>query len=298
MSFGNSTQRYRIGGPVSPAVKTLLIINFAVFIIQQFCLLLMPGVIDFYFGLSYAGLVQHHFIWQIFTYMFLHGGWLHIFFNMFALWMFAGDLEQQWGTKSFVRYYLLSGLGAGVFIALMNWFFTVKYPGMAEAPTVGASGALYALLLAYGILWPNREVLVWFLFPVKMKYVVLFFGLFEFFGTLNSMSGVQGNISHIGHIGGLITGFILLKLFILRNKRSRPVVYGKKSSSYFAKLFRSFRLRKKRKEINTRIKAKETIDILLDKIAHHGMESLTPQERRDLEWARKHYYPSGDETIH
>ena len=292
----------RFGGSLSPAVKALLIANFSVFILQQIMLLVFPiapgipqSFMEVFFGLSHNGFVAHHFVWQIFTYMFLHGGWLHIFFNMFTLWMFAGDLEQAWGSRRFVLYYLVSGLGAGIFIALMNWYGVTRDPSTGIVSTLGASGALYALLLAYGLLWPERKVLIWFLFPVKMKYVVIFFGLFEFFGTLNSMAGLQGNISHIGHLGGLFTGFIILKISAIIN---RPSTRKLPSSWYITKVLRSIRLRKKRKAIDTRIKAKETIDILLDKIAQQGMSSLTVAERKDLEWARRHYYPSDDEMIH
>ena len=287
----------RIFAGMPPVVKNLIIINVIMLLLMYMGKAIwgidLNSILGMYFPKS-----EHFRSWQVVTHMFMHGGFVHLLFNMFALWMFAGDLEQLWGTKTFVRFYLLSGLGAGVFIALMNWYLSVRMPAYAGAPTLGASGALYALLLAYGFLWPDREVLVWFLFPVRMKYVLLFFGLFEFFGTLNSTAGVQGNISHIGHLGGLLTGFILLKASILRRKRKSPSLYGAKKVSYFSKLFRSFRLRKKRNVINTRIRAKETIDILLDKIAHQGMASLTPQEKKDLEWARKNYYPSDDETIH
>ena len=292
MSYGTTTRQIRIGGPVTSAVKALLIANFTIFVVQQLLKYFGITLQDELFGLSHAGLTQNFYLWQPFTYMFMHGGWLHIIFNMLALWMFAGDLEQTWGTKRFIRYYLFSGIGAGLCISLMNWFLAVKY-GVTDSVTVGASGALYALLLAYGLLWPNREVLIWFILPVKMKYVVIFFGVFEFFGTLDSMSGVSGGISHIGHIGGLLAGFVLYKIEERRSPRPRV-----KSSWYITKLLRSFRLRRKRSRINTRIRAKETIDILLDKIAHEGMASLTPSERKDLEWARKHYYPSDDETMH
>jgi len=293
MSYGNSNAQLRIGGPLTPAVKVLLIVNFSIFLIQQVTKLAFPGLPEYVFGLSHNGIMYNHFIWQLFTYMFLHSGWLHIIFNMLGLWMFAGELEQTWGTKFFVKFYLLSGLGAGFFIALLNAFMALKSPAFASAPTLGASGALYALLLAYGILWPNREVLIWFILPIKMKYMVLFFGIFEFFGTLNSMAGIEGNVSHIGHIGGLITGFIILKIAAGRKNRFR-----KNKLAFFPGLLRSFRLRRKRNVINTRIKAKETIDILLDKIARQGMASLTAAERKDLEWARKHYYPGNDEMIH
>ncbi|MGL4369939.1 MAG: rhomboid family intramembrane serine protease, partial [Spirochaetota bacterium] len=203
-----------------------------------------------------------------------------------------------WGTKYFVRYYLLSGIGAGVCISLLNWYLAVKGLSSPASYTIGASGAVYALLLAYGILWPNREALFMCIIPVKMKYLVIFFGIFEFFGTIDSMSGSGSNISHIGHIGGLLTGFLILKISSMRRRPSGPSPLKRKESSYIAKLFRSFKMRRKRKVIKDRIRAKETIDILLDKIAHHGMESLTPEERKDLEWARKNYYPTGNETIH
>ena len=280
----------RFGGPVTPAVKLLLVVNFSIFIIQQITGLFSYGALEQIFGLSHNGLVYHHFAWQLVTYMFFHGGWLHIFFNLFALWMFAGELEQLWGTKAFLKYYLLSGIGAGVFIALMNAYFVSKNPDMMFLPTLGASGALYALLLAYGMIWPNREVLVYFLFPVKIKYVVIFFGLLEFFGTLSSAQGKGDSISHIGHLGGLITGFIILQIW---KKHSAP-----KGRGFLGNLARKWRLRRKQKEINTRIKAKETIDLLLEKIARQGMASLTAEEKIKLEWARKHYYPNDDETIH
>jgi membrane associated rhomboid family serine protease len=89
--------------------------------------------------------------------MFLHDGFLHLFFNLFALWMFGGELERNWGGKVFSRFYLLAGLGAGLCITLANWLLVMRWPAFRSVPTVGASGAIYALLLAYGMLWPNRE---------------------------------------------------------------------------------------------------------------------------------------------
>ncbi|HEY1407238.1 MAG TPA: rhomboid family intramembrane serine protease [Spirochaetota bacterium] len=291
MPFGK-TSGFRIGGPLTPAVKFLLICNFAIFIIQQIVALFSPELIDSLFGLSYYGIAQHHFFWQIFTYMFLHGGWIHIFFNLFSLWVFGGDLEQLWGSRRFISYYLFAGVGAGIFITLMNVFMTTRNPALGFVPTVGASGAIYALLLAYGMIWPNREVLVYFLFPVKIKYLLIFFGLIEFFGTLNSIRGVEGNISHIGHIGGLFTGFIILMAY----RRKHPAY--RSSSSLFSFVARKIRNRRKQKLITTRIQAKETIDRLLDKIAKQGMSSLSHAEKKELEWARKYYYPSEDEIIH
>ena len=286
---------FRFGGPITPMVKKLMIINGAIFLLQQFVNLFSPGAMESLFGLNHIGLIHEFRIWQLFTYMFLHGGWLHIIFNLLALWMFAGELENLWGSKLFLRYYLYGGIGAGLFISIMNYIIFNKY--MANPTTIGASGALYAILLAYGMIWPNREVLLYFLFPVKMKYLVLIFGLMEFFGTLSSIGGQGGNISHIGHLGGLISGYLFI-MYKRRGKIVRPVSPTSKKENLLGRLMKKIRLTKKRKEIDTRIKAKKIIDDLLEKIARSGMSSLSPEEKRQLEWARRHYYPERNDTVH
>jgi membrane associated rhomboid family serine protease len=143
--------------------------------------------------------------------MFLHGGWFHIFFNLLALWMFGGDLESIWGKRKFLQYYIFSGIGAGLFIALMNYY--VALSGGEFSVTIGASGAIYSLLLAYGLTWPNREVLLYFLFPIKIKYLLIAFGLMEFFGTLSTAGGSVWNISHIGHLGVYWQAFYYINFF-------------------------------------------------------------------------------------
>ena len=280
----------RFGGPMTPGVKWLMIINGAVFLIQQIAGLIIPNGMEYIFGVSHDGFINNFMIWQPFTYMFLHGGWMHIFFNLLGIWMFAGELELVWGRIKFIRYYMLSGLGAGLFIALMNYIAFINYG--SSAVTIGASGALYAVLLAYAILWPDREVMLYFLFPVKIKYLVLGFGLMEFFGTLSSTAGTGGNISHIGHLGGIISGFILIRL--MRSSKS----LNKNRVSFFEKFRKRNRLTKKKKVIDDRIEAKRIIDELLGKIAKSGMSSLTQDEKKKLEWARRHYYPSNDDILH
>jgi membrane associated rhomboid family serine protease len=284
---------FRFGGPITPVVKNLLIINGVIFLIQLLADYFFPGSMELIFGLSYTGLVNDLRIWQIFTYMFLHGGWIHIIFNLLALWMFAGELETLWGSRFFLRYYLLSGTGAGIFISIMNYIVYARY-GISP-PTIGASGAIYGILLAYGMTWPNREVLVYFLFPIKMKYLVMIFGALEFYGSVSSASAQGGNISHIGHLGGLITGFFLL----MYHRRTSAGSRLKKNieDSLFQSL-KKLRLKRKQKKIEERIKAKEIIDDLLEKIARQGMKSLNDREKRNLEWARKHYYPEGHDTLH
>ncbi|HPJ37550.1 MAG TPA: rhomboid family intramembrane serine protease [Spirochaetota bacterium] len=286
-------QNIRFGGPLTPIVKKLMIINGAVFLFQLFVSIFYPNLIEHNFGLSHNGLMNEFKLWQVFTYMFLHGGFMHILFNLFALWMFSGDLENEWGSAQFLRYYLVSGVGAGVCIALMNYFIYLKYG--ASPVTIGASGAVYAILLAYGMTWPNRQVLLYFVFPVKMKYLVIGFGLIEFFGTIGSAAG-GGNISHIGHLGGLISGFVYM--MYLRRKPSSPSRAGAGEPGFIDKVTKDMRLKKKQKEIERRIEAKKIIDTLLEKIAKHGMSSLTADEKKKLEWARKNYFPGREETLH
>ncbi len=276
---------------MSDRVKILIFILIAVFLFQMTIgLFRLNHLFTYVFGLNYQGLVRNLWLWQIFTYMFLHGGFLHIFFNCFALWMFGSELERYWGSRRFTSYFLLSGIGAGLFIALMNLFIFRTY-GVEQDSTIGASGAIYALLLAYGMTWPDREVLLYFLFPIKMKYLVLIFGAIEFFGTLNMMSGVAGNISHIGHFGGLVVGFILLRRY-RSGAKARGI--GDIVSGYLKKQ----RIKKKKEAVEQRIRAKKIIDRMLDKIARSSVESLTPDEKKDLEWARRHYYPDSDDTLH
>lgn len=279
----------RIGGPLTPGVKGLMIVNGLIFLIQQISGLIVPNGMEYILGISHNGFINNFMIWQPFSYMFLHGGWMHIFFNLIALWMFAGELELYWGKEKFIRYYILSGLGAGLFIAFMNYVAFTKYN--SSAVTIGASGAIYAVLLAYAMIWPEREVLLYFLFPIKIKYLVIAFGLMEFFGTLSNTAGTGGNISHIGHIGGIICGFILIKLM---NNNFR--VSG--SFSLLGRLKKKTRLDNKRKLIDNRILAKKIIDDMLAKIAKNGMSSLSPEEKKKLEWARKHYYPSNEDILH
>lgn len=286
----------RFGNPLTPRVKLLLIINVIVFLIQMAAgLFNLGGYFDLFFGFNFYGFFGHLWLWQVFTYMFLHSraSIFHILFNSLALWMFGGELEQFWGSKRFFSYYLLSGLGAGIFIAIVNFVSTSMYGVNPMVSTVGASGAIFALLVAYGMIWPNREVYIWGIFPIKVKYLVILFGCISFFGTFNNLSG-GGGISHIGHLGGLISGIILFMRYQKKGVSKSP----KKSGGIVSGFFKKRRIEKKREEIEKRKKAKEIIDKMLDKIALSGVNALTPEERKELEWARRHYYPQDDDVIH
>jgi membrane associated rhomboid family serine protease len=146
--------------------------------------------------------IQNFFIWQLFTYLFLHGGVWHLIFNMLTLWMFGTPLNQDWGTRQFLKYYFLCGIGAGVCdiavnAALGNWRVT----------TIGASGAIYGLLLAFGVLYPNQTVLMNFLFPIKAKYMVMIYAAVELLMSV----GVNTGVSNIAHLGGMAVGYVYLK---------------------------------------------------------------------------------------
>jgi membrane associated rhomboid family serine protease len=292
--FGENVN-IRIGGPLTPVVKKLMIINGVVFLSQQIVGLFYPNLIESIFGLHHVGFAQEFKLWQVVTYMFLHGGWFHIIFNLLGLWMFAGELEQIWGGILFLRYYLITGIGAGLCIAFMNYYMYAQYH--IDPVTIGASGAIYGILLAYGLTWPNRQVMLYFIIPVKIKYLVAIFGMIEFFGTLSTAAGTGGNISHIGHLGGILCGLIYL-LLRLRRPAIREYAGEKTGDNFILRILKKARVKNKKKEIEKRIQAKKVIDELLEKIARHGMSSLSPQEKKNLEWARKNYYPDRDETLH
>lgn len=286
------TRSIRFGGPLTPMVVRIMIANASIYLVTSIIMLIFPRFgeqIVANFALSHEGLVHKFKVWQLFTYMFLHVDFFHIFMNLFGLWIFSGDLEEEWGSENFFKYYIFSGIGAGICIAAMNAIIYDNY--QVNPHTMGASGALYAVLLAYGLTWPNREVLIWFVLPVKMKYLIIFFGLLEFFGSLSMAAGGGGNVSHIGHLGGIVTGFLYLKLM-----RWRRAPYTEKG--FIARILYKRKLAQTKKRIERRNEAKRIIDELLEKIARHGMSSLTPEERKKLEWARRNYFPDRNDTIH
>jgi membrane associated rhomboid family serine protease len=210
--------RYRHAGYFSgyfpPGVKWLLISNITVFVVNFFAALFLEHDPFRLFGLVPQEVLQSGCFWQLFTYMFLHGGFFHIVFNMFALWMFGITLEGDWGTRRFLQYYFLCGIGAALCV------IAVSIPAHELMfRTIGASGAIYGLLLAFGVLYPDTPILFSFLFPIKAKYFVLIFGAIEFMSSFDRGSGV----SHIAHLGGMLFGLVYLKGRLSR-KRFAPLV--------------------------------------------------------------------------
>ena len=179
-------------GPLTPGVKYLLFTCVGVFLLQAFA----PRQILVFFGLIPVLVWKKYFVWQLVTYIFLHGGLFHLIFNLFALWMFGGQLERQWGTKNFIKYFFVTGIGAGICSAVVS-------PDQLN-PVIGASGAIYGILLAYGLIFPNQMIYVWFLFSIRARYFVIIFGAIELYA---SVTGAGGGIAHVAHLGGMFFGY-------------------------------------------------------------------------------------------
>jgi membrane associated rhomboid family serine protease len=198
--------RFSFGYGLTPVIKNLMIIMGAVFLLQM----LVSRWFEYYLGLVPVLVWREYFLWQLFTYIFLHGDFLHILFNLFSLWMFGGELENYWGPKKFLFYFFFCGIGAGV--------CTVVLTPNSFIPVIGASGAIYGILLAFAWLFPNRPILIYFLFPIPAKYMVIIFGLFELY---SSRSGTGGGIAHLTHLGGLLFGFFYMAYPMIRQKIHR-----------------------------------------------------------------------------
>jgi len=206
--MGNTRLRYTRSsfyGYFPAGVKWLLISNVAVFLLDWVNDRLggaLFGNALVLLALAPRAVVFHLAFWQLFTYLFLHGGIGHLLFNMLALWMFGTMLESDWGTRRFLKYYFLCGVGAGLCDVTVNALL-----GQWGTRTIGASGAIYGLLLAFGVLYPNQTVLMNFLFPIKAKYMVMIYGAIALFSAFGQNSGV----SNIAHLGGMLFGYVYLK---------------------------------------------------------------------------------------
>lgn len=274
-----SYNQYRPSGflGLTPVVKNLIIINLLFFLAMMGMNSLTRGTTDLndLLGLHYWESDKFR-PFQFVTYMFMHGGFTHIFFNMFALWMFGNVLEQVWGPKRFLAYYLITGIGAGVLHMLIMWFqfaglqsainefmlqpnpvdfdvlvrnhFEGRYnpealaqlvfgwsqsptdpqwiseasqalssllSGQMDTSTVGASGAVFGILLAFGMLFPNSLIYLYFAIPIKAKWFVIIYGAFELYSGIANNPG--DNVAHFAHLGGMIFGFILIKYW--KNKQ-------------------------------------------------------------------------------
>ncbi|MGE4131193.1 MAG: rhomboid family intramembrane serine protease [Bdellovibrionales bacterium] len=202
--------------PLTPMAKYLIIANVGIWvglvvILQN--LVLKNSIIYDIFALVPYKVITEFWIWQLFTYMFLHSsGVFHVLFNMLVLWWFGSELEGRWGGRFFLTYYMVCGVGAGAIylIGSVIYYLTTGATMSVAAPLVGASGATYGLLLAYGILFGEREIYFMMLFPMKAKFFVMIIGLVELITMLDS--GMGSSTANLAHLGGIAVGFVYLSL--------------------------------------------------------------------------------------
>ncbi len=295
-----------------PVIKYLLITNVAVFLLQSFIFVslsaggenlailffklfaLQPILLD---SVQHSPLSGPFMPWQLVTYMFMHGGFWHLFLNMFALWMFGMELENIWGSKKFLAYYMMCGIGAG----LANLFLSPLFSAV-QAPTVGASGSIYGVLVAFGMMFPNRPIFIYFLFPIKAKYFVVIYMIIELLSV-----GSNSGIAHVAHLGGGLVGFLYIWITNNTNISSifrfpdkpRPKQKTSSSNVYRSKYYEKYNtgsesddvsdadyyVENEKKEEDKALQ--EKIDDILDKISKDGYKSLTDEEKRILFEASK-----------
>ena len=240
------------------AIKTLISVNFSIFILQS----ISSSEIMFFsnFGLVPKLVWSQMKIWQPFTYMFFHGDIWHVLINMFVLWMFGSELERTWGKKNFLRFYFITGVGSGL--------GTMLFGLQSIVPIVGASGAIYGVLLAYGVMFPNRTVYLYGIIPIKSIWFVIGIGVIAFFSSFNNFT----NISHLTHLFGMIIGYLYLK---------RPMRFRTLWFSVFKKVL-EYRIQNQEKEISRSVEMERDLNSILDKINREGFKSLTQEEEERL----------------
>ena len=239
------------------AVRWIITVSGLMLIAQQFAgQWLVP-----YLGLVPAQVIEHHWLWQPFTYLFLHGGLFHWLFNMFILWMFGAELERRWGTVEFLKFFFITGLGAAICVLLLS--------PHSYAPTIGASGAVFGFIVAFAMLFPDAVLYMYFLIPLKAWQAAILFAFIEFFA---GMEGGGIGIGRFAHLGGMLTGFLYLR-------------FSGGITIQFNTLMRSLkpkpRPRVELHEVTDELV--DRVDRILDKVLKEGVETLTPEEKRIMD---------------
>ena len=270
-------------------VKNLLIIN-GIFFLATIAMDMVWHIdLAQYLGLHYIGASDFR-PYQFVTYMFMHGSFAHLFFNMFALWMFGNAIENAWGPKRFLIFYLVCGIGAGLTQELVQYiqfsdihnFQNVNLGGrivpvedyLNMLTTVGASGAVYGILLAFGMMWPNSMIYLYFLIPIKTKWFVLIYGLLELFTGFSSID----NVAHFAHVGGMVFGLLLILYWKNQGNggNSKFKIKFNKNKSGNGRPKSDWDYNKERHDEDRKT------DEILDKISRGGYDSLTKEEKEFL----------------
>ena len=193
---------------MTPAVRAILYTNIAIFLVTSFAPDTLLRLLIDLFGLTPQAVVGRGWIWQPVTYLFLHKRLMHILFNMLAVWMFGVELERRWGTRAFTTYYFVTGIGAGLSVVLVSLLPFAVTRTSYLIPTIGASGAVYGLLMAWAILFPHRVLMFMMMFPLPARVYALLMGAIAFYSALGSSGST---VSHFAHLGGLAVGYVYLK---------------------------------------------------------------------------------------
>jgi len=284
-------------------VKHLLIINILMYLATVTLTRFNIDLTDI-LGLHFFKASDFRFF-QLVTYMFMHGNFGHLFFNMFALWMFGNTLENIWGSKRFLLFYMVCGIGAGLCQELVQYiqyttslaqYSTVNLSGhivtmdtyLNMMTTVGASGAIYGLLLAFGMMFPDSQIYLYFLFPIKAKWFVIGYAVIELISGL----GGADNVAHFAHLGGMLFGLLLILYW--RKNPAGPNKNFRKWKEVFQSWKQKSRLKytpykevkdeprvpRSDEEYNRQRAEKErNVDAILDKVSKNGYASLTPEEK-------------------
>lgn len=290
--------------------KNLLIVNFLTFVAAM--VLQLRGInLNAIGGLHFFMASDFH-LYQFLTYLFLHKGFEHILLNMFALWMFGCVVENVWGPKKFLFYYISCGIGAGLMqeaVQLFDFYFRIKSQdpsiGLTDLfvigqqlssqlngwTTIGASGAVYAILLAFGMIFPNERIFIFPLpIPIKAKWFVCGYVVLELFFALNSAD----DVAHMAHLGGMLFGFLMIRYWNRHPDSSYNLSSGQE---FFEKMKRNFEKRRETTQVYTeqggskeddmeynarKRKNQDEIDAILDKIRKSGYDSLTKEEKQKL----------------
>ena len=239
-------------------VKFILLANVIIFLfIELFGLQYLTFSL---FGLVPKLTLTSYQIWQPLTYLFLHSGFFHILINMLVLWMFGRELEYRWGKRNFLIYYFITGIGSGLVTMIFN--------PLSLTPVVGASGAIYGILTGYTLLYPSRQVYIYGIFPVQIKYMMIFLGITAF---IASIANNNSTISHLTHLSGMIIGFLYLKKNLIKNYIPKIKIHDNDLKS------------------STKNNSMDEIDIILEKLKQNGWEGLTEIEKNRLFSASKFY---------
>ncbi|MBL7013173.1 MAG: rhomboid family intramembrane serine protease [Candidatus Marinimicrobia bacterium] len=239
------------------AIKLLVTVNFIIFFFQT-----MSGQSRMFFqlfGLVPKSVWSQFMIWQPVTYLFFHGGIWHVLINMFVLWMFGTELERVWGKERFLKYYFMTGIGSGLVTFVLNINSTI--------PIVGASGAVYGVLLAYGLMYPNRTIYLYGILPIKSVWFVISIGAIAFFSSIGNTS----SISHMTHLSGMVIGFLILR----SNFRWKEAIFN------IRKQVLEYKIHQYEKTKSQRNKLEMDINRILEKINQDGFDKLT-QEEKDI----------------